>query len=173
MARSGTARADSGSSRTWLIHASSTACGRYTGVAAVSVQPLPSSGLGNRILRAETGGRIQAQSAGERPEFGSQTGRGPLTYRNCGHFSHPGNPVGLPGLRGGAEGIRTSDLRSAGTRALDGAAASGIAGLTPEAAPLNPDLGRAPPPLPCAAPTARRALPRSPTIDTFGQFQSD
>jgi hypothetical protein len=68
---------------------------------------------------------------------------------------------------------RTSDLRSAGTRALDGAAASGIAGLTPEAAPLNPDLGRAPPPLPCAAPTARRALPRSPTIDTFGQFQSD
>jgi hypothetical protein len=57
----------------------STACGRFTGVAAVSVQPLPSSSLGNRILRAETGGRIQAQSAGERPEFGSQTGRGSLT----------------------------------------------------------------------------------------------
>src|ERR1700685_3556907 len=73
MARSGAARADSGSSRTWLIHASSTACGRYTGVAAVSVQPLPSCSPGNGILRAETGGRIQAQSAGERPEFGSQT----------------------------------------------------------------------------------------------------
>ena len=28
---------------------------------------------GNGILRVETGGRIQAQSAGERPEFGSQT----------------------------------------------------------------------------------------------------
>jgi hypothetical protein len=30
-----------------------------------------------------------------------------------------GNHVGLRGLAGGAEGIRTSDLRSAGTRALD------------------------------------------------------
>jgi hypothetical protein len=98
MARSGAARAHSGSSRTWLIHASSTACGRYTDVAAVSVQPLPSSSLGNRILRAETGGRIQAQSAAERPEFGSQTARGSLTSRNCEGFYRPGNRVGLPGL---------------------------------------------------------------------------
>src|SRR5271166_4248426 len=30
-------------------------------------------GPGNGILRAETGGRIQAQNAGERPEFDSQT----------------------------------------------------------------------------------------------------
>jgi hypothetical protein len=52
-------------------------------------------------LRAETGGRIQAQSAGEQPEFGSQTGRGPLTYRNCENFCRPGNRVGLPRLRGG------------------------------------------------------------------------
>src|ERR1700733_5085710 len=73
MERSGAARADSGSSRTRLIDASSTACGGSTGVAAVSVPPASSSRLGNRILRAETGGRIQAQSAGERPEFGSQT----------------------------------------------------------------------------------------------------
>ena len=28
---------------------------------------------GNGILRAETGGRLQAQNAGERSEFGSQT----------------------------------------------------------------------------------------------------
>jgi hypothetical protein len=68
--------------RTWLIQASATACGRYTDVAAVSVQPLPSSSLGNRILTAETGGRIQERSTGERPEFGSQTGGGSLTYRN-------------------------------------------------------------------------------------------
>ncbi len=33
----------------------------------------PSRGPGNGILRAETGGRIQVQNAGERPEFGSQT----------------------------------------------------------------------------------------------------
>src|SRR5271166_1711185 len=33
----------------------------------------PSRGPGNGILRAETGGRFQAQNAGERPEFGSQT----------------------------------------------------------------------------------------------------
>jgi hypothetical protein len=79
----------------------STAYGRYTGVAAVSVQPLSSASLGTRILRAETGGRIQAQSVGERPEFGSQTGRGSLTSRNCEGFYRPGNRVGLPGLDGG------------------------------------------------------------------------
>jgi hypothetical protein len=33
----------------------------------------PSRGPGNGILRAETGGRLQAQNAAERPEFGSQT----------------------------------------------------------------------------------------------------
>ena len=33
----------------------------------------PSRGPGNGILRAETGRRFQAQNAGERPEFGSQT----------------------------------------------------------------------------------------------------
>ena len=33
----------------------------------------PSRGPGNGILWAETGGRFQAQNAGERPEFGSQT----------------------------------------------------------------------------------------------------
>ena len=33
----------------------------------------PSRGPGNGILRAETGSRLQAQNAGERPEFGSQT----------------------------------------------------------------------------------------------------
>src|SRR5271166_3150493 len=35
--------------------------------------PLDLMGPGNGILRAETGGRVQAQNAGERPEFGSQT----------------------------------------------------------------------------------------------------
>ena len=46
------------------------------------------------------------------------------------------------GLPGGAEGIRTSDLRSAGTRALHSAAASGSAGLAVEGAPLDPALDR-------------------------------
>src|SRR5271166_921132 len=36
-------------------------------------QASPSHGPGNGILRAETGGRLQAQKAGERPKFGSQT----------------------------------------------------------------------------------------------------
>src|SRR5580693_10796671 len=44
------------------------------------------------------------------------------------------------GLPGGAEGIRTSDPRSAGTRPLHSAAASGSAGLTVEGAPLDPAL---------------------------------
>ena len=38
----------------------------------------------------------------------------------------------------GAEKILTSDLRSPGSRALDGSAASGSPGLTAEAAPLGP-----------------------------------
>ena len=37
----------------------------------------PSRGPGNGILRAETGGRFQAQNEGERPEFGSQTATAP------------------------------------------------------------------------------------------------
>jgi hypothetical protein len=53
-----------------------------------------------------------------------------------------GNHVDLRGLLGGAEGIRTSDLRSAGTRALHSAVASGSAGLTVEGAPLDPALDR-------------------------------
>jgi hypothetical protein len=92
MARSRAARADSGSGPTRLIHASSTACERYTHAAAVSVQPLPSCSLGNRILRAETGGRIQALSAGERPEIDSQTGPRPANLPELREFLPPGKP---------------------------------------------------------------------------------
>ena len=105
MARSGTARADSGSSRTRLIHAVFDSLLTLYWASAVSVQPLPSCSPGNGILRAETGRRIQAQSTGERPEFGSQTRYGSLTYRNCEGFSRPGNRVGLPGLVVGDAGI--------------------------------------------------------------------
>src|SRR3984957_16073765 len=55
------------------------------------VKKLPSCSPGNGILQAETGGRIQAQSTGDRPEFGSQTGPGPLTYQNCEGFYRSGN----------------------------------------------------------------------------------
>ena len=41
--------------------------------ALASASASPSRGPGNGILWAETGGRFQAQNAGERPEFGSQT----------------------------------------------------------------------------------------------------
>ena len=61
-------------------------------VSAVSVQALPSCGPGNGILRAETGGRIQAQSAGERPEFGSQTGPRLTNLRELRGFLSPGKP---------------------------------------------------------------------------------
>jgi hypothetical protein len=43
-----------------------------------------------------------------------------------------GNHLGLRGLPGGAEGIRTSDLPGAGTRSPDGGAASGFARLNSE-----------------------------------------
>src|SRR5271166_2283026 len=55
------------------------------------LRPLDLMGPGNGILRAETGGRLQAQNAGERPEFGSQTALRPLTDRNCEGFCRPGN----------------------------------------------------------------------------------
>src|SRR5271165_5201600 len=45
-------------------------------------------GPGNGILRAETAGRLQAQNAGERPEFGSQTALRPA---NC-----PATAIHLP-----------------------------------------------------------------------------
>ena len=69
-----TADADSGSSRTQLIHPTPfrrllVVLGRRSAPASAS----PSRGPGNGILWAETGGRFQAQNAGERPEFGSQT----------------------------------------------------------------------------------------------------
>jgi hypothetical protein len=93
--------ADSGSGRTRLIHTSSTACGRYTGVAAVSVQPLPIVQRGKRNFAGRDWRANSAKCAEQRPEFGSQTGYASLTGGDCWHFSHPGNPVGLPGLRGG------------------------------------------------------------------------
>ena len=40
---------------------------------SASAPASPSRGPGNGILRAETSGRFQAQNAGERSEFGSQT----------------------------------------------------------------------------------------------------
>ena len=92
MARSGTARADSGSSRTRLIHAVFDSLLTLCWVSAVSVQPLPSCSPGNGILRAETGGRIQAQSAGERPEFGSQTVLRLANLPELRGFLSPGKP---------------------------------------------------------------------------------
>jgi hypothetical protein len=44
-------------------------------------------------------------------------GNASLTDGNCRGFRHQGNCAGLPGLDGGAEGIRTSDIRSTSTRA--------------------------------------------------------
>ena len=64
-----------------------------------------------------------------------------LTGRDCGHSFHPGDSAGLPGLSGGAEGIRTSDLREAGARA--GRRGRRFQGAnTPEGAPLDPTLDR-------------------------------
>src|SRR5208337_3431258 len=55
---------DSAAHPAWFV-----VLGRRSAPASAS----PSRGPGNGILRAETGGRLQAQNAGERPEFGSQT----------------------------------------------------------------------------------------------------
>ena len=99
-----------GSSRTPLIHPAPFRAPRILlvviGRRSASAPASPSRGPGNGILRAETGGRIQAQTAGERSEFGSQTAtrrtvgpklRGFLCTRNCGS---------LPGRHGGRSGIK-------------------------------------------------------------------
>ena len=69
--------AGSGSSRTPLIHPAPFRAPQILlvviGRRSASASASPSRGPGNGILRAETGGRIQAQNAGERWEFGSQT----------------------------------------------------------------------------------------------------
>jgi hypothetical protein len=109
MARSGAARADSGSSRSWLIHASSTACRRFTDVDTVSVQPLPSSSLGNRILRAETGGEFRRRAGKNGRNSVRRPGYASLTSWNCEGFYRPGNRAGLPGLDGGRCRDRTCD----------------------------------------------------------------
>jgi hypothetical protein len=51
------------------------------------------------------------------------------------HRTLGGNHVALCGLLGGAEGIRTSDLRGAGGRSPEGGAAPGSARLNSEGAP--------------------------------------
>ncbi len=72
-----TAGAGSGSSRTRLIHPAPFRAPRILlvviGRRSASAPASPSRGPGNGILRAETGGGIQARTAGERSEFGSQT----------------------------------------------------------------------------------------------------
>ena len=77
MGRHRTAGAGSGSSRTPLIHPAPFRAPRILlvviGRRSASAPASPSRGPGNGILRAETGGRIQAQNAGEQSEFGSQT----------------------------------------------------------------------------------------------------
>ena len=113
MARDRTAGAGSGSSRTRLIHPASFRAQRILlvviGRRSASAPPSPSRGPGNGILRAETGGRFQAQNA----EKGRNSVRRPqhpsLTDRNCEGFCRPGNRVGLPGLHGGRCRDRTCD----------------------------------------------------------------
>ncbi len=77
MGQDRTAGAGSGSSRTPLIHPAPFRAPRILlvviGRRSASAPASPSRGPGNGILWAETGGRFQAQNAGERPEFGSQT----------------------------------------------------------------------------------------------------
>ena len=77
------------------------------------------SNLGNGNLRPETFGKTRQELplriAGPllRPVLGE------ASYGNVVLSCREGNHVNLRGLPGGAEGIRTSDLRSAGTRALN------------------------------------------------------
>jgi hypothetical protein len=59
-----------------------------------------------------------------------------LGYRNAALFLTLRNYFGLRGVPGGAKGIRTSDLRGTGTRALTPAPLPGP--HTAEGAPLDP-----------------------------------
>jgi hypothetical protein len=97
-AHSGTARADSGSGRTRLIHAVFDSLLTLIWVSAVAVQARPSCSPGNGICGQRLAGDM-AQTTGERPEFGSQTvlrlanipeSRGFLSPRKRGRFAGTG-----------------------------------------------------------------------------------
>jgi hypothetical protein len=74
-------------------------------------------------------------------------------------FCGLGNHVDLRGLRGGAEGIRTSDLGGAGARSPEGDAASGSARLNGEGTPPHRRLL---PPTLCFPPVGPSDLSRRP-----------
>ena len=82
------------------------------GTRSASASASPSRAPGNGILRAETGGRIQAQNAGERREFGSQTAIRLANRPKLRGFCRPLNRVGLLGLDGGGCRDRTDGHRS-------------------------------------------------------------
>ncbi len=113
MARHRTAGAGSDSSRTRLIHPAPFRAPRILliviGRRSAASSASPSRDPGNGILRAETGGRFQAQNTGERSEFGSQTAARLATDGNCEGFCRPGNRVGFLGLDGGRCRDRTCD----------------------------------------------------------------
>jgi hypothetical protein len=98
MARSGPKRADSGSSRTWLIHASSTACGRYTDVAPVSVSRFHRPAWETEFCGQRLAGEFRRRARENGRNSVRRPSRGSLTSWNCEGFYRPGNRVGLPGL---------------------------------------------------------------------------
>jgi|SRR5271157_1194234 len=91
MARHRTAGAGSGSSRARLIHPNPFRAPRppCRPRSSAPASASPSCGPGNGVLRAETGGRFQAQSAGERPEFGSQTATRLFARLGLRHMGRP------------------------------------------------------------------------------------
>ena len=101
MARSGTARADSGSSPTRLIHAvfDSLRTLYWRRICFASRFHRPAWETEFCRQRLAGGFRRRARENGwnsvRRPR------RGSLTYRNCEGFYRPGNQVGLPRLDGG------------------------------------------------------------------------
>ena len=112
MERSGTARADLGSSRTWLIHAS-------------VVQP------GKRNFAGRDWPVILGADHGERPEFASQTALQLANLPELPGFLSPGKPGRFAGT--GWWAMQGSNLRPL---PCEGSGPTGIIGFHAELAPL-------------------------------------
>jgi hypothetical protein len=96
---------------------------------------MANTNLGNGNLRPETFGETRRELARVGVEQSAETNPGAASYGNVVLSCGIGNHVVLRGLPGGAEGIRTSDLRGAGGRSPEGGAAPGSARLNSEGAP--------------------------------------
>ena len=107
------------SPRPSAVRGSESEAGSVASTSDISSIAKPTGDWETELCDMETATGIRRQKSAQRAKPTVETGSPHAGYGNVALFLTLGNHVGLRGLPGGPEGIRTSDLRSAGTRALD------------------------------------------------------